>query len=221
MADHVEVAEALVEKDYWVTHTLWSLVQSGLTVRFKGGTSLSKGFDMIERFSEDIDVKVEADGLPRVSSWTSKTKGALASRKRFFDALLARIVVPGADVSRLEPPTDTYVRNEVFKVEYGGHFLEGLPVAMRAFVQIEVGSARVDPGTPRKMTSWVHQYVNQKAANVATACIDNQTEVHCVFPEVTLLEKIEAIGRCFEQGKASQHLVSFVTTRTLPRFFKP
>ncbi len=42
-----------VEKDYWVTHTLWALTTMGLDVWFKGGTSLSKGFGLIERFSED------------------------------------------------------------------------------------------------------------------------------------------------------------------------
>lgn len=35
---------ALVEKDYWVTHTLWALHQTALEIWFKGGTSLSKGF---------------------------------------------------------------------------------------------------------------------------------------------------------------------------------
>ena len=41
---------SIVEKDYWVTHTLWALSRSGLDVWFKGGTSLSKGFGLIERF---------------------------------------------------------------------------------------------------------------------------------------------------------------------------
>lgn len=66
------VAAALVEKDYWVTHTLWALEEAGLRIRFKGGTSLSKGFGLIERFSEDLDVKIKAPGLPRVRSWTSE-----------------------------------------------------------------------------------------------------------------------------------------------------
>jgi len=54
----VERSIALVEKDYWVTHTLWAIAEQGFEVWFKGGTSLSKGYDLIERFSEDIDVQV-------------------------------------------------------------------------------------------------------------------------------------------------------------------
>ena len=42
---------SIIEKDYWVTHTLWALSVSGLDVWFKGGTSLSKGFGLIERRS--------------------------------------------------------------------------------------------------------------------------------------------------------------------------
>lgn len=35
----VNLSQALVEKDYWVTHALWALQQSGLEVWFKGGTT--------------------------------------------------------------------------------------------------------------------------------------------------------------------------------------
>ena len=58
-----------VEKDFWVCWTLDALF-NGLTdnprLLFKGGTSLSKGFGLIDRFSEDIDVTVFRDdlGLP-------------------------------------------------------------------------------------------------------------------------------------------------------------
>ena len=50
---------ALVEKDYWVTHCMWALHQTGLDLWFKGGTSLSKVYRLIERFSEDIDLVLD------------------------------------------------------------------------------------------------------------------------------------------------------------------
>ncbi|MHB2027375.1 MAG: nucleotidyl transferase AbiEii/AbiGii toxin family protein [Acidimicrobiales bacterium] len=52
---------ALIEKDYWVTEVLRAVVVplSGADlVVFKGGTSLSKPYNIIERFSEDIDLIV-------------------------------------------------------------------------------------------------------------------------------------------------------------------
>jgi predicted nucleotidyltransferase component of viral defense system len=43
-----------VEKDYWIMHGLYGLQQMGMSFELKGGTSLSKGYGIIERFSEDI-----------------------------------------------------------------------------------------------------------------------------------------------------------------------
>ena len=63
---------ALIEKDYWVTHTLWALHETGLDLWFKGGTSLSKGFGLIQRFSEDLDLMIKhgtTSGLPKVANW--------------------------------------------------------------------------------------------------------------------------------------------------------
>jgi len=55
-----------VEKDFWVCwvlRELFTLPESGPHLTFKGGTSLSKGWQLIERFSEDIDVVVDRDFL--------------------------------------------------------------------------------------------------------------------------------------------------------------
>lgn len=53
----LELTEQFIEKDYYVTETL-RIVATGWPnqVIFKGGTSLSKGWKLIERFSEDIDL---------------------------------------------------------------------------------------------------------------------------------------------------------------------
>jgi predicted nucleotidyltransferase component of viral defense system len=49
-----------VEKDYWITLVLSRLANSKYVNDsvFKGGTSLSKGFNLIERFSEDVDIAI-------------------------------------------------------------------------------------------------------------------------------------------------------------------
>lgn len=54
-----------VEKDYWVTYALKTLALSNISdaVVFKGGTSLSKAYNLISRFSEDIDIAVLTEGL--------------------------------------------------------------------------------------------------------------------------------------------------------------
>jgi hypothetical protein len=72
-----------VEKDFWVCWTLDALfngIEEGPRLLFKGGTSLSKGFGLIERFSEDIDVTVFRDdlGVPA----TVEELAALSRKKR-------------------------------------------------------------------------------------------------------------------------------------------
>ena len=49
---------SLVEKDYWIMHCLWGLQQQNFLFELKGGTSLSKGYNIIDRFSEDIDIQI-------------------------------------------------------------------------------------------------------------------------------------------------------------------
>jgi len=49
--------EAIIEKDYFVTEALRIIEHAaGPQVIFKGGTSLSKGWGLIQRFSEDVDI---------------------------------------------------------------------------------------------------------------------------------------------------------------------
>lgn len=52
----LEVSEDIVEKDYYVTLILKKLSLIEYPIVFKGGTSLSKAFHVIDRFSEDIDI---------------------------------------------------------------------------------------------------------------------------------------------------------------------
>jgi predicted nucleotidyltransferase component of viral defense system len=65
-AAHFNQRDIFIEKDYWVTFILKALSQSEFRdkIVFKGGTSLSKAFNCIDRFSEDIDLAVlNADGI--------------------------------------------------------------------------------------------------------------------------------------------------------------
>lgn len=60
VADKYGLPENAIEKDYWVSMVLKALfsLECGRNLTFKGGTSLSKGWHLIERFSEDIDLAI-------------------------------------------------------------------------------------------------------------------------------------------------------------------
>lgn len=73
-----------IEKDFWVCWTLNALFNhlpdSGPRLLFKGGTSLSKAFGLISRFSEDIDITVFRDDIGEAAS--VETLEALSGKKR-------------------------------------------------------------------------------------------------------------------------------------------
>lgn len=59
----LKIREEFIEKDYWITNTLFKLSHSNFStnVVFKGGTSLTKAHKLINRFSEDIDLAIIHD----------------------------------------------------------------------------------------------------------------------------------------------------------------
>ena len=61
----VNLPAQVVEKDFWVTAVLQTVFSLPIAEHlvFKGGTSLSKGWKLIERFSEDIDLAIDPEFL--------------------------------------------------------------------------------------------------------------------------------------------------------------
>lgn len=58
VSSHLNIAPILVEKDFWVSWLLNKIFKQEISkdITFKGGTSLSKCFGLISRFSEDLDL---------------------------------------------------------------------------------------------------------------------------------------------------------------------
>jgi hypothetical protein len=198
VADRRRLALALIEKDYWVTHVLWALHEQGFDVWFKGGTSLAKGFGLIERFSEDLDLKVEPgrqERMPRVGSWKSESTKATSERRATFAWLAANLRVHGATVRLDAARSEAHAwRTADIQVLYPSPHRATLPSSMRPYVLLEVGSARVVPFVARDLTSFVHDHLGD--VGLASDFNDNRPHaVRCVHPLVTLLEKLDALGR--------------------------
>lgn len=70
-AANLNIMPQLVEKDFWVCwilKVLFSLPEVGGHLTFKGGTSLSKCYNVIKRFSEDIDISIERSFLSKAKT---------------------------------------------------------------------------------------------------------------------------------------------------------
>ncbi|MFH0909582.1 MAG: nucleotidyl transferase AbiEii/AbiGii toxin family protein [bacterium] len=83
------LAPVILEKDYWVCRTLailFALPDLGSHLVFKGGTSLSKVFRLIDRFSEDVDVSLHRDFLGFAADRDPEAATGKEQRRR-LDAL--------------------------------------------------------------------------------------------------------------------------------------
>jgi predicted nucleotidyltransferase component of viral defense system len=74
LADEKSIQPALIEKDYWLMHVLYGLRKQGFDFELKGGTSLSKGYKIIDRFSEDIDIRIKPPPELNVEENPNKNK---------------------------------------------------------------------------------------------------------------------------------------------------
>lgn len=78
-AKYHKLQEVFIEKDYWITYALKNIALSDYQnhVVFKGGTSLSKAYRCIERFSEDMDLallKSDKDSKNKLEQWMRKVE---------------------------------------------------------------------------------------------------------------------------------------------------
>lgn len=76
-AANLGMTAAIVEKDFWVTWTLGKIFSNpdlSSNLKFKGGTSLSKVFGLIERFSEDIDLILNWKSLTTENPQENRSK---------------------------------------------------------------------------------------------------------------------------------------------------
>ena len=111
----------MAEKDYWIMHCLWGLQQQGFDFFLKGGTSLSKGFGIIDRFSEDIDIVILPPDDKKVRIGKNDDKPShIKSRQRFFDWFAGQIKIAGiADVKYNPNKSDKKARNAEIVLKYG------------------------------------------------------------------------------------------------------
>lgn len=86
------LASVSIEKDFWVCWTLrelFGLPGWGPHLTFKGGTSLSKAWDLIDRFSEDIDIVIDRDFLGFGGEASPEAAPSKKQRKARLEALKA------------------------------------------------------------------------------------------------------------------------------------
>lgn len=207
VADERKVLPELVEKDYWIARALHGLVGLGFHFEIKGGTSLSKGFGLIHRFSEDIDIKIDprSTGVSfEVHTGVNQTKKDhhIQSRKDFYDWIAGVITIDGFDSAEREVAfDDEKFRSGGVTLKYTSLF-EANP-ALKAGVLLELGFDDTEPAESKPITSWAGEKALQSDIEFSGS---NPIEVMCYHPGYTLVEKLQAVSTKFRQWEAGKIL---------------
>ena|SRR3990167_1249044 len=82
----------LLEKDIWICWTLDKLFTLPKRMAFKGGTSLSKCYGLIDRFSEDVDVTVDYREFMPDLDFAEESKSSLKNKRKELQGMVADFV---------------------------------------------------------------------------------------------------------------------------------
>jgi hypothetical protein len=149
-----DVSPVVLEKDFWVCWLLGILFGSEFAdgLVFKGGTSLSKVFGVIDRFSEDIDLSLSPEflGLPeagtsrnQANKWMTRAEAACgeAVRNRIEPALEAAVagILGPSDRGWIEFLIDPQTHSPVLLFHYPSSQPAGFEYLRRS-VKLEFGS---------------------------------------------------------------------------------
>lgn len=187
--------EQAVEKDWWVTLTLKAVfsTQWAGDLVFKGGTSLSKAWGLIERFSEDIDLALDRKvlGFPeefvnnsQVSKLRKKASKFIAEDfKTALEKTLINIGLPATAFSLEIQPTDLSDRDpQVLELTYTSIITKGTYIKDKVVIEIGVRSER-EPASPRPIQSIIGMTFPDQPYS------GNSFEVKTIEPKRTFLEK--------------------------------
>ena len=194
LEEETGIQAGLIEKDYWIMHALYGLKKMGLDFELKGGTSISKGYKIIDRFSEDIDIYIHPPADLAVNENPKNTKDkAVEGRKNFYDWLVEHINIDGILEKERDVEFDDleYYRSGGIRLKYENKKdqVEGL----KAGILLEAGFDTVAPNKEITISSWAYDKAIE-SINI----IDNRAlEVKCYHPGYTLVEKLQTIAKRF------------------------
>lgn len=195
------LSEGIVEKDFWVCWTLDYLFhQSPWTkhLAFKGGTSLSKSFDLIHRFSEDIDLILDWRLLESAQKdpWAQRSKNQQDKLNKALNAE-TEVFLREQFVPRLQEDFAQLLVDE-FQIDVDEHETQTVNFtypklfgedSILPMVRLEIGAlAAWTPTTQSEIISYAAQQYGRIFQNPSTSVLT-------VMPERTFWEKVTILHK--------------------------
>ncbi len=192
VAEDKKIAPEIIEKDYYVTLFLKRIKELQPNLIFKGGTSLSKCYKLINRFSEDIDLNIETDAKP-TEGQRKKLKANIVSVIEEFGFVLSN---PDKVHSRRDYNKYIIDYPTVFSSDY---LKEYLVVETAVYI-------KAYPCKEMQATSIIYDYLKENG-------YDNLIEEYNLEPfsvnvqaaERTLIDKLYALGDYYLCDAVQEH----------------
>ncbi len=191
-SEHKNLPDAIIEKDYFIVRALRAVV-TGMPGQFvfKGGTSLAKGWNLLERFSEDIDLLLRTDN----------GKGGRLSQGE-IDRRLKRLEDIAGATAGLRFVAQTRSRGVRRCSDFEYPRIATAKIAIGPTVRLEMGTrGGPEPSTTRTVRSYIAEFAEaQGEAGLAQDL--SPFEVECLAVERTTIEKLFAVHAAFERDRA-------------------
>lgn len=190
-AQQMGIPAIYVEKDYWVTYALHTLFHSELKSKlvFKGGTALSKCFQLIERFSEDVDLVV----LRSQVESGNELKKTITKVSKILSETLPEIEVENVTHKMGMNRKTAHSYNKSFQGKYG---------QVRDVIIVEATwLGNYEPYIAKNVQSFIYEMMKKSnQADLIDTYNLNPFPVNALMPTRTLCEKIMSLVR-FSYGE--------------------
>ena len=195
----------IIEKDWWVTavlRALFSLPYAG-HISFKGGTNLSKCWNLINRMSEDADIAIDREFLgfggnlskTQISDKLRRASCSFVREKLQYD-LKAQLVAGGIRAEeftvKVNITTVTTTDPEIIEIAYRSVFQGNAYIRPKVIVEVS-GRSMNEPVSPVMLRSFIDEVFPD------APFAGKPFEVRAVVPERTFLEKLFLLHEEFSQ----------------------
>jgi len=192
VANETGIEPSIIEKDYYVTLFLKRIVQLQPNIIFKGGTSLSKCYKVINRFSEDIDLNIDTQSKP--------TEG---QRKKLKENIVSIIdefgfTLDNADNVRSRRNYNRYIID--YPTVFSSNFLkEHLIIETAVYI-------KAYPCERLQATSIIYDYLKQNGyENLIQKYGLEPFELNVQTASRTLIDKLYALGDYYLSDAVQEH----------------
>jgi len=191
-----------IEKDFWVTLVLASVfeLKKAENIVFKGGTSLSKGWNLIQRFSEDVDLAVDrkAFGFDGKLGSSKRTRLRKTIRQFVVDEFLSELIdnlqEKGADVEvEVWESKNSDEDPSIIEVRFPAVTESVKYLPPRVLIEINARSL-IEPNKEKELTPLIGSVFPQLDIDLIPVIIP------CVLPRRTFLEKVFLLHEEFQKN---------------------